>query len=300
MNGATHLQILDALAAVAEGKKAADDAAEAAATLGLLANDELTPVGRRIVEEGMLKQRPDVTRTLLAGVLAERPESRVLLEGEWGQELSRDQAEKVLRYAHPPSRRWTPTEFTRIFDALNFAGLISYGRKNGRIRILTGPPSSSPPTVTAPISPATPYRNKRLLAEIVGGAKEHLYWFDAHFVRQGLDFIYQEASLDLLKSIQILSCGRSELSVATLDDYRRIRVELQLRGVALEWRTLLDRADFTDKHDRWLLADDDTWNIPPFTAILTGKWGTILRDSSAPPLDEWWQHGTELSGVAGS
>jgi hypothetical protein len=73
-----------------------------------------------------------------------------------------------------------------------------------------------------------------------------------------------------------------------LDEYRRLREELSGRGTSLEWRALLDRDDFTDKHDRWLLADDDLWNVPPFSAVMQDKFGSLLPDPSQVPLAEWW------------
>lgn len=297
MNGASHAQLLAALSAVAQGEAPTPDAAAAAESLGLLGNGELSADGRRLVEEGLLRDQPEVTRQLFAAALVEHPVSRAFLEGSWGEELSRDRAEKVLRYAFPPSRAWKQVDFTRLFDAMNYAGLISYSRKASQIRVRGGQPSVSAPATSSPIAPSTPYRNKRLLAAIVAGAKDRLYWFDAHFTRQGIVFIYQEATLETVRTIHILSCGRSELTPASLDDYRRIRDELGLRDVAIEWRTLVDRDDFSDKHDRWLLADNQLWNVPPFTAVMTGKWGTILRDGSDPPLAEWWDRASHVLDV---
>jgi hypothetical protein len=265
---ATHQQVLDALTTVAAGNTPTAAGLAGAVDLGLVENGALTPSGRRLVEAGLLKRRPLVTRDLFAQAMRQLPESRVLLEGEWGHELSRGQAEQILRYAHQPCREWPSQAFTRLWDALNFGGLISYSRKAGTIRVTGGSPSASPPESSAQIAPATPYRNKRLLAGIVAGTRERLYWFDAHFTRLGLQFIYDEADFDQLKSLRVLSCGRSELTAATLDDYRRLQGELRPRDVIMEWRTLLDREDFTDKHDRWLLADKVLWNVPPYSAVV--------------------------------
>lgn len=298
MRHSTHQQVLDALAAIAGGRPTVAAGVAGAEQLGFVEDGALTPAGRRLVEQGLLKRQPMVTRELFADAVRELPESRVLLEGEWGLELSHDQAETILRYAYEPSRDWPPQAFTRLWDALNFGGLISYSRKAGTIRVTGGSPSASPPETSTQISPATPYRNKRLLAGIIGGARERLCWFDAHFPRQGLQFIYDEADFDALKSVRVISCGRSEITAATLDDYRRIREEVGPRDVILEWRTLLDREDFTDKHDRWLLADEMLWNLPPYSAVMTGKWGSLLRDPSALPMDEWWRRGIDIADAA--
>jgi hypothetical protein len=294
VNQATHHQVLSALETVADGGEPPTQAADAAGSLGLIDGGTLTGLGRRIVEDGLLKRRPDVSKELMAGAMASHPITKALVEGEWGQELSRDQVVKILRYSCPETRAWNDADFTRVLDSPNYAGLISYSRKVRRVRVLSGAPASSPPAASAPVSPSTPYRNKRMLAQIVAGARRILYWFDPHFPRQGLEFIYAEAAVGTVQSIRILSCGRSEATAAACDDYRRLRDEIKLRGTSLEWRALVDREDFTDKHDRWLLADDELWNLPPLKAILAGKWGTILRDESRPPLDDWWSAGVDV------
>jgi hypothetical protein len=147
------------------------------------------------------------------------------------------------------------------------------------------------------VSPSTPYRNKVALAELVASAKETLSWFDAHLDRKALRFLYEEVTAPGLSTIRMLTCGRSVLDAATLDDYRRCRTELAGRRVSLEWRTLVDRDGIDDKHDRWLCVDGVWWNVPPFGAVMTGKHGSLLVDPNAPPFDEWWENAAELTQI---
>lgn len=70
------------------------------------------------------------------------------------------------------------------------------------------------------------------------------------------------------------------------------------RGISLEWRTLLGPEDVANRHDRWLRTDDRLWNVPPLTSILTGKYGSVVRDENKVPLDDWWLRGTDLADAA--
>lgn len=65
----------------------------------------------------------------------------------------------------------------------------------------------------------------------------------------------------------------------------------------MEWRTILDKEGFTEKHDRWLRIDKALWNVPPFTAVMANKFASLRPHPNAIPLGTWWDEGTELTAV---
>jgi hypothetical protein len=219
---------------------------------------------------------------------------RALLDGQWGIEVPRQQAEEVLQYGYTPSRSWKQPDFTKLFELLNFAGLVVFNRQRPTIRILTASPTAVPNDEGTLITPATPYRNKRLVMELVRGARTTIFWFDRYMDRETLAFIYENADFSSLKNVRLLSAGRQSMTRATLDDYRRLRVEFAARSIQLEWRTLLTPDEATNKHDRWLRVDHALWNVPPLALILSGKYGSMNRDRNPVPLDDWWQQGSGL------
>jgi hypothetical protein len=298
VNDATWSETVEAVRAVALGKGPSPRGVAAANGLDFLVGLELTPTGRKLVEDGILRGRDEVQRQLFAEALRRVPPVRELIEGAWGQDLGRDQAADILRYVYPPARRWGVADFTRLFETLNYAGLVKFNRKTGILRSLVGTPSARLDPAGGLVSRDTPYRNRRLMADLVRSATGRLWWFDSHFTRQALQFIYDEADFSNLTELRILSCGRSETSGAALDEYRRFHAELGKRGVMVEWRTLLDREDFTDKHDRWVMAGDKLWNVPPFTAVMQDKFGSLLPDPNAVPLSDWWAAGTQVTSVS--
>ena len=260
----------------------------------MTAEGTLTELGRDLAERGILRRDESAQRECFEEGLRRVPVVLELMQGEWGTEIGRDQAEEVLKYLEPSTRSWQQQDFTRLFETLNFARLAAFNRKTGRLRIRNVSPAGHLAETGALISPATPYRNRRLAAELIRSARSDLSWFDSHFDRHALAFLYDEARWDRVKQVRILSCGRSELIAATLDEYRRLKAEVGARSVGIEWRTLLDREEFTTKHDRWLLADRKLWNVPPLSAVMQNKYGSLLPDANAVPLDDWWKSGVEV------
>jgi len=299
VNGVRHSDVVEAVRGIALGAVVPLAARSEAMELGLLDDEGLTDRGRRLVEDGVLRRRDQVTRSILRDAYMSVPALRAFLDGAWGRDIPRDQAEDVLRYAYPASRAWKAADFTRMLESLNFAGVVAFNLRRGLVRVLAASPSTSVPTGGTLVTPATPYRNKRLMADLMGFAMHRLWWFDSHLPREALSLLYDHAALGSLKEVRLLSAGRAELRPVALDDYQRLRAELGARNISVEWRCLLDKEDFTTKHDRWLLTDDRLWNVPPFTAVMQGKFGSLVLDMNAVPLADWWEAGTDMLEAAG-
>jgi hypothetical protein len=148
------------------------------------------------------------------------------------------------------------------------------------------------------ISPSTPFKNKAALTDLFTAAQRSLMWFDPHLDRKALRFAYDSLDTSRMLTVRLLGCGRGAIDATTLDDYRRCSMELRTRGIVLEWRTMLDHEGISDKHDRWLAVDEVWWNIPPFSAIMTNKHGSMLLDPNGPPFEDWWALSIELSKVS--
>jgi hypothetical protein len=147
------------------------------------------------------------------------------------------------------------------------------------------------------ISPSTPFKNKAALADLFTSAQRSLMWFDPHLDRKALRFVYDSVDRSRAQSVRLLGTGRGAVDATTLDDYRRCSMELRTSSIVLEWRTVLDQEGISDKHDRWLAVDGVWWNIPPFSAIMTNKHGSLLIDPNGPPFEDWWALSIEVSKV---
>jgi len=297
MNRVAHADLVAAVRNAAIGRAITEAAASDAGDLGLLSNGALSSQGRRLVEAAIRRDDPGVRAVLREAFLAVSA-LRPLLDGEWGREISREQAEEAIQYGYPPARVWKTGDFTRLFDSLNYAGLVIFNRKRPTVRVLAATPTTRLGKDGGLVTPTTQYRNKRMTVELVRSGRESLFWFDAHLDREALSFIYENADFASVRSVRLLSVGRSAVTAATVDDYERARAELASRGIQLEWRTLLDHND-ANKHDRWLRVDDRLWNLPPLSLILRGgKFGSIVPDANKVPLEDWWAAGTDLSAAA--
>lgn len=298
MHQASYSEIVGALRAAARGDVPEPTARRAAQELALLAEVDILPAGRRLIEEGLLRRDESAIRRVMRERVEIHPAVRPLAEGQWGLELTREQVTDVLAYAYPESRSWTGPDLTRFLETLSSVGIVAFNRRRPTVRVLTGAPEVAKLSGnSALISPKTPYRNKRLLVALLEGATRCLWWFDPHLTRGALAFLYEEAPLHRLREIRLLSVGRADASPAAKDDYRRIRTELGDRDIALEWRSIVDVRLANETHDRWLRVDDRWWNVPPFSAIMTGKFASLVEDASEPPFDEWWLDGSDLASL---
>lgn len=115
------------------------------------------------------------------------------------------------------------------------------------------------------ITPSTPFSNLLNLRKVLRRCKGKIYWIDKHFRKEGLEVIPDGIGHDGLGSITIIS-GKDNLTQSAYSDYQLLKAELVERNITLEW-FIIDSKDFK-WHDRWIIADNCCYNIPPVLAII--------------------------------
>lgn len=88
-----------------------------------------------------------------------------------------------------------------------------------------------------------------------------------------------------VKSVTIIS-GKDNLTESAKTDYINLQTELVQRQIALNWRTI-DNNSFK-WHDRWLVADNQCYNIPPVLAIIRGQRAEILKTKKRLDVHPFW------------
>ena len=66
-----------------------------------------------------------------------------------------------------------------------------------------------------------------------------------------------------------------ELCKSAYNDYQLLCSELAERKIVLSWR-IIDSKEFK-WHDRWVVADNCCYNIPPVLAIIRGQRSDIVK-----------------------
>lgn len=181
------------------------------------------------------------------------------------------------------------------FRWLNSVGVLAYSLKLKSVRSLVSAPdvalAGEVLSMAAMISPKSPYLNVVRLRRILRRLSGTVWWADPHFGARGLEELAEELEPSRVVAVRILS-GDAEnvVSARSMSDYRRLRDEMAMKGIDVEWR--VDGRKTRDWHDRWISADNETWNVPPINTLLRNDYSEIVPASEVPPLIEWWERST--------
>lgn len=144
--------------------------------------------------------------------------------------------------------------------------------------------SASPEPSRSPVfTPTTPFSNVIQLRDLLRRCSRYLWWADPHFGWRALEDILFAIDITHVREIRILS------RALVVDDkarreFKRFADEMNSRGVNVAWRV----TEASASHDRYIVTEHHTWNVPPVNAIYEGKYGEALETQTVPPFDEWW------------
>ena len=164
------------------------------------------------------------------------------------------------------------------------AQLIEYPRGEGAFRVLARPLREHDLLASVFIAPDTPWSNRKWLARLLDDCRGYIYWFDKHFVPEGLDFIGESADGGRISDVRVLS-----LPIEANQTRRAKRASADLakellgRGITFEWR-FAQSADLRDTHDRWVITEGRAWNLPNLNAILSGQHSEITASTMPDTL----------------
>lgn len=117
---------------------------------------------------------------------------------------------------------------------------------------------------------------------------------DKHFRKEGFEIIADGLPAETITSITIIS-GIENCNERARSDYKLLKDELANRGIPLSWRSIHDASFLSKWHDRWLIADNLTYNIPPILSILKGQRADMICTNSPPILGEFIECSEDIS-----
>jgi hypothetical protein len=145
------------------------------------------------------------------------------------------------------------------------------------------------------VRPGHPYSNKRVFREILESAQSDIRWLDNY---AGLEILDLLADADLAGvSVRVLGgIGDDAVRARLLRRLPDLHRELDLKGVALAWREAHPQ-DLARSHDRYLIADDLSYNIPPVSSVVRERRADVtLGTMSVAEFDGMWVRGISISG----
>jgi len=174
---------------------------------------------------------------------------------------------------------------------LNSLGVMVYSRKLKTVRFVPDDPGAAKAgevaNLSAMVSPRTPFSNVARLRKILRIQSGVVTWADQHFGARAFEELVDELDPTKVTALRIIS-GTAAVSPKSFKDYERFRQEMKTKGIAVEWRVDTTR----EWHDRWLIDDNSTHNVPPVNSLFANQYSEILATKERPPVDEWWTRAT--------
>ncbi|NIQ07192.1 MAG: hypothetical protein GWO20_16125, partial [Candidatus Korarchaeota archaeon] len=59
-------------------------------------------------------------------------------------------------------------------------------------------------------------------------------------------------------------------------------------------RVLTNKSLLQEIHDRWILSETTSWNVPPLNSIFQNQAAEIHRSKGAIPFEDWWKQGKDI------
>jgi hypothetical protein len=300
----TWRSVEERLQEIAEGRVPAPDAHrqdEILTELGLINGNGVTPEGEKLYMAMYVTQDREAAAEALAEVLKRQPVVQGLLDALWPTETA--QVSGAVNMLKRLTQHQNETDARRWLNVLNQAGLIVYNRSSPKMRVLFNPAELVPQEEGDArerdrahlLSKDTPYGNLMALRELLRAARRSIRWWEQHMPPKVLEVLYRELDGENVQTVRLLS-GPANVTRELKDEFKRFRTEMKKqRGIEVEWRVLTKKEAF-EHHDRFLITEGMSRNLPPLNTILAGSTGEILpSELAAEDFDRWWGSGTDLS-----
>jgi hypothetical protein len=245
----------------------------------------LTPTGQAYFEAEFIEQNADRSREILGSVLLEHcPEAAALAQTLAKHEsASREIAEAVIRnqgYGEGLKNRQLGT----LLALMHEGRVIDYSKSKGQFKVLAQPLFEEAIPDSVFISPETPWSNNRWINRILAEAKDFVYWFDKHWLPNGLDLLGEAIDGGSVEEVRVLSLEMDEsVGKRARRKYRDLGRELAGRGVSFEWR-FADSHSVRGIHDRWIVTGRSCWNVPNLNAVTSGQRSELVKTDNSEEL----------------
>lgn len=259
--------------------------------LGFLTKkSELTTVGEQFYDAKFIFDRKE-SDLILRDRLLTIKEVRELCQAFYGQSTNRKNVEIFLKSKTGVK---DDKEIGRLLILLNKVDVVDYSKRTSSVTFNTEDLVEAEGQESYRVTTRTPYSNVKRLRRCIRQCSGTVRWFDKHFSKKGLEPLSDEISGDNVAVIQIL-CGLSNVNSGLRDDFSRFKDEMDRRGVNSELRVILSGdSTYHQIHDRWILSDSSSWNLPPIDSLYQNQEAEIYKTGNDIPFDKWWGSGVDI------
>lgn len=144
------------------------------------------------------------------------------------------------------------------------------------------------------LTPEQPFSNEMRIRHIIRDSESYVYWLDKYFTRRGLEFLVQEVNPNYVDEIKILT-GTAQTDHNLRKEFKKFQEEMENKGINVQMRILKEETA-REIHDRWLVDENRSYNIPSINTIGRGQHAEINKSSSRPPFEDWWEDSIDIIG----
>lgn len=289
-------ELLEGIRRIGVGANLGDNVEYVLSRCGLSVGDRLTEAGTALFKTAFVAKRDDEAMILLGLALRSMTPVQVLEQElhHFGA-VPEDGALDLLKLHRAVPLDLALPAARSTFRSLAKVGLVAYSSKFKTVRVLAPPPeelrAGELGRLAAMVSPKTPWMNVVRLRRIIRGLSGTVWWADRHFGARALEELAEELDPERVSAVRIIS-GSAENVVTSrsLRDFQRFRDEMSQRGVTASWRVDGQAGDW---HDRWLVASEGAWNMPPVNTFFKNDHSEILPTDARPPLEDWWHRAVD-------
>lgn len=253
----------------------------------------ITDIGRSYYTHKFVLGDEEQSLGILSCTLKETKPIQIICQVLWGKSnITKGNIQNLLHVEKiiNPSNNVNLGPFLSI---LNKCKIISYDKKSGLIKVIYNPQIENVSAKSLFIAPEKPFTNIMHLRNVLAECNDYICWLDKHFGPKGFEPLIESVDANKVEHIKILT-GNSHIDERMKKDFKRFKEEMKSRGINTECRVILDKGIFHDIHDRWIISNDITYNVPPINSIYKGQFSEISITDKQPPFEEWWDSATEL------
>lgn len=255
-------------------------------------NEGISSLGEQYLDSKFIFENGDPNELLREEVL-NLHEVRELCQAFYGQQTNRENVERFFKSKTDINGK---QEVGRILNLLNSLDVVSYSKRTGKVQfneVGQVEQVDARNQGSYRVTHRTPYSNVKRLRRAIRACEGDLFWIAKHFPKKGLEPLSDEVTGESFSSVRIL-CGPDNVTHNMRSDFQRFKEEMDNRGVNSALRVITDKGELAKLHDRWILSDGASWNVPPINSLYRNQEAEIHKATEEMSFEEWWNGAEDI------
>lgn len=264
--------------------------------IGIISKNKivLTERGKEFFTKHFVQNDVNESKKILSELMKKHPATQAICQILWGrQTIKKEHVYNLLKLNKLINYNSKMDDIASFLMILNYCEIINYSKKTQKIKINHNLQSQIVPE-TIFLKSDNPYGNILNLKKVIRDCKKYIYWFDKNFGVKGLEILYSEVDGNNIKSIKILTSLDQNVNKNMKSEFERFQEEMKTKGIQVEMRVLIEKESINHIHDRWIIAENVRYNVPPINSIFQNQTSEIKKTNNLPPFNEWWEKGLSI------